>query len=126
MPLYTYECQCGNRFTKLIRLVDYQTDQRCTCGEMAKKVITVPAIFSDYAGYECPVSGSWIEGKKQHEENLKKHNCRILEKGEMSDFKRNNEEKEKDLTKKMTETVMREIEAMPTRQRERLLNEIDS
>lgn len=39
-------------------------------------------IGTDYKGYTCPVTNKWIEGKAAHQENLKRHNCRVLEKGE--------------------------------------------
>lgn len=39
-------------------------------------------IAGDFSGYECPVTGNWIEGRKAHSENLKKTGCRLLEKGE--------------------------------------------
>lgn len=37
---------------------------------------------ADYQAYDCPITGEIIEGRASHRENLKKHGCRILEKGE--------------------------------------------
>ncbi len=52
-------------------------------------------INPDIAGYDCPVTGKWIDGRKDHRENLKRHNCRLLEPGEkreaMNDRERNRE-----------------------------------
>lgn len=45
----------------------------------------VPQVAGDYAGYTCPITGKWIEGRAAHEENLKRHGCRVAEKGEDRD-----------------------------------------
>lgn len=39
-------------------------------------------INPDYQGYDCPITGRFIEGRAAHRENLKRHGCRNLEKGE--------------------------------------------
>ena len=44
---------------------------------------------SEYDGYECPVTGKWVEGKHAHRENLKRTGCRLLERGEHEDMKKN-------------------------------------
>lgn len=36
-------------------------------------------IQPDYAGYESPVSGLWIEGRKARREDLRRNNCRPYE-----------------------------------------------
>tara|TARA_R110000787_G_C13367192_1_gene440537 strand:+ start:883 stop:1206 length:324 start_codon:yes stop_codon:yes gene_type:complete len=41
-----------------------------------------PKVIGDYAAYECPVTGSVIEGRRAHTENLKRTGCRLLEPGE--------------------------------------------
>ena len=50
-----------------------------------QSTLTSPRIVSDYAPYECPVTGKIIEGRAAHEENLKRTNCRLLEPGEKED-----------------------------------------
>lgn len=42
-------------------------------------------VVSDYAGYTCPITDTWVEGRAAHRENLKRHGCRVLEKGETRD-----------------------------------------
>lgn len=39
-------------------------------------------VSPDIQGYDCPVTGKWIDGRRDHRENLKRHNCRIKEKGD--------------------------------------------
>jgi hypothetical protein len=48
-----------------------------------------PRVVGDYEPYECPVSGKIIEGRKAHEENLKRTGCRLLEPGEKEDNVKN-------------------------------------
>ncbi len=51
-----------------------------------------PAIVGDYEAYECPITGKMIEGRAAHAENLKRHDCRILEPGEKEDNARRGRE----------------------------------
>ncbi len=48
-----------------------------------------PRVSGDFAAYDCPITGKSIEGRVAHEENLKRHDCRILESGEKEDNARN-------------------------------------
>tara|TARA_R110000824_G_scaffold137452_2_gene301564 strand:- start:1973 stop:2302 length:330 start_codon:yes stop_codon:yes gene_type:complete len=41
-----------------------------------------PMVIGDYDAYECPVTGSMIDGRRAHIENLKQTGCRLLEPGE--------------------------------------------
>lgn len=55
--------------------------------------LAMPYISGDYKPYECPVTGKVIDGRREHEENLRLHNCRIHEKGEFEDVKKNGQAK---------------------------------
>lgn len=46
-------------------------------------------VSSDIAGYDCPVTGKWIDGRRDHRENLKRQGCRNLEVGESRDAQKN-------------------------------------
>ncbi len=41
-----------------------------------------PILLRDYGAYDCPVTGRPVEGRAAHAENLRRHDCRLLEKGE--------------------------------------------
>jgi hypothetical protein len=41
-----------------------------------------PILLRDYSAYDCPVTGKLVEGRAAHAENLRRHDCRLLEKGE--------------------------------------------
>ncbi len=88
--------------------------------------INAPAVVSDYPGYSCPITGSWIEGRKAHNENLKRHGCRVLEAGETEQVRQKAREEEASMDRGIDETVERFYEALPTVKREQLAAEITS
>ena len=47
MPLYSFECQCGERFVELLKVDERLTCKCAMCGETAKLVISkAPALDS--------------------------------------------------------------------------------
>lgn len=38
-----------------------------------------PAVFADLPGYESPVTGKWVEGRRARREDLKRSGCRPYE-----------------------------------------------
>jgi hypothetical protein len=91
-----------------------------------ERQLSAPAIVSDYAGYSCPVSGKWIEGRRAHEENLKRHGCRILETGETEQVRRNKVSEEAAIDRSVDDTVEQFWEALPTGGREQLATAVTS
>ena len=83
-------------------------------------------VRGDYAGYNCPVTGKWIEGKRAHEENLKRHGCRVLEPGETDEFKRRRAAEDTALEDSVSGTVEQFVETLPTSKKEQLAAEIQS
>lgn len=47
-----------------------------------------PLIAGDIAPYACPVTGRMVDGRADHKENLKRTGSRILEKGEIDEYRR--------------------------------------
>ena len=126
MPVYEYKCSCGKRFDRYLRLADYDKPQTCECGQVAVKQLSAPAVRGDYAGYSCPVTGKWIEGRRAHEENLARHGCRVLESGETEQAKRNAAAADDALAERFAETAVSIVEQMPSAKREQLGREIQS
>jgi hypothetical protein len=56
--------------------------------ESKRSHLPAPQISLDYQSYDCPVTGRMIEGRRAHRENLKLHNCRVLEPGETAQHRR--------------------------------------
>jgi hypothetical protein len=38
-----------------------------------------PNVHADFEGYRSPVTGEWIEGRRAHREDLRRHGCRVYE-----------------------------------------------
>lgn len=125
MPTYCYKCDCGEHFERFLPLVDYQTPQVCRCGKTAQKKLTAAAIRPDYAGYSCPVSGKWVEGRKAHSENLKQTGCRILEPGEKEASQRRTIAEEQRFERELDCTADRLIAELPAVKREKLIGEVE-
>ena len=127
MPLYEYKCpSCQARFERVLPLARYAEPQTCSCGAVADKLLSAPAIFTDFEGYRCPVSGDWIEGRKAHEENLKKHGCRVLEPGEREQAERARKAADEALEKSVEDTAGRLVASLPQRKLEKLASELEA
>jgi len=90
MPTYTAQCSaCQFRFA-IYRKIDHRNDPaNCEkCQAPAYRVLDAPRIVADYEPYSCPITGKEIRGRRQHEENLKQHGCRVYEPGELEEHKR--------------------------------------
>jgi|TARA_R110000744_G_scaffold39341_6_gene89643 hypothetical protein len=55
--------------------------------------LAAPYISGDYKPYECPITGRTIDGRKEHRDNLEAHGCRVHEKGEFEDVKKNGQKR---------------------------------
>lgn len=131
MPTYDYECpECHSQATRFFPLKSFDAPVNCsTCGRaMTKVFLTAPAgiVQPTYAAYKCPITGDVIDGRKAHQRNLDKHNCRILETGEKEAADRRRKEADDALDRGVEETVEREIALMPSEKKERLGKELDA
>lgn len=128
MPLYTYRCPaCTSRRDVFKPLIHLNREEPCeACQTAMERQLSAPAIVADYAGYSCPVSGKWIEGRRAHEENLKRHGCRVLETGETEQVSRNRRAEEAATDRSVDETVEQFYEALPTNDREQLAVAVQS
>lgn len=127
MPVYPYKCpSCQKSFDRFLRLAEYDSPQTCDCGAVAVKQISAPAVYGDYAGYNCPITGKWIEGRRAHEENLRRHGCRVLEPGETEAARRAQAASEAEFDRKIEQTAEQLIAGLPPRKLEKLASEMQS
>lgn len=125
MPLYDIRCQSsGEVFERFIKLEKFEEVIICACGAAASRVISSPLFTVDNTDYTCPVTGRWIGSKKEHENNLRQHDCRVLESGEKEAARARREAANNELDKKIEETVEREIEGYSSAKKEQLHNEL--
>jgi putative FmdB family regulatory protein len=128
MPLYTFSCsQCRKRFDLFRKMADYQQPAGCpTCNTPAQRVITPVAVLGDFPAYECPVTGKVIEGRRAHEENLKRTGCRISEPGEKDEFLRRKVAEEVAFDSAIEDEVGRVVEALPVESKMQLAKELST
>lgn len=127
MPLYDCKCEAGHQFERQIPLAQFEEPIICSCGEVAHRCISKPRVLRpvDYS-YDCPITGKHITTKRAHEDNLKRHGCRVLETGEKEFNERERAKADAALERAVDQTVEREIALMPSDKRERLSNELDA
>lgn len=124
MPFFDYKCkECGYK-VEIYFKVEGQVYKCPYCDTPMTKLMPSPIVRGDYEPYNCPITGKLISGKKEHEENLKRHHCRVLEPGEARDAARVRAEADKALEDKICETAAREVEKMSPRQQEQLALEL--
>lgn len=128
MPLYTYKCPtCGRGRDVFKAIADIDRKEECSnCGFAMNRQVAAPAVRGDYAGYTCPVTGAWIEGRRAHKENLARQGCRVLEPGETEAVARRRQQEDAALDSKIEATVEQFFETLPTEKKERLANEVAS
>lgn len=123
-PIYEYLCEAGHAFERYLQLADYATAQRCACGAASQKRISAPMVVADLPGYQSPVDGRWIEGRKARREDLARNNCVPYEPSMKADYMRRIETSGAEIDRKVDEHVEAEIAKMPARKRERLEAEL--
>lgn len=128
MPTYAYQCPACSQARDIIKsLANLNRMEPCeTCQTPMERRLAAPRVIGDYAGYQCPVSGGWIEGRRAHQENLKRHGCRVLESGETEAFRKNRTQEEHSLDKAVDATVEQFYETLPTEKREALATAVQS
>lgn len=128
MPIYVYKCSnCDITAERFLKIKFMDAPQHCyECGDLLQRVIQAPMVIADAKPYICPVTNKLIEGRKAHEENLKRTGCRVLEKGESEEFRRRKQKEEENFDREIDTTVDKVLAKMPERQIETLVNEVAS
>lgn len=127
MPLYNYRCDCGKGFTAFRPMAECAFPSPCPlCGALAERTLSAPRIISDLQGYTCPITDKWVEGRRAHEENLRRHDCRVLEPGEKEAAERFRRAEEASLDRAVEATVEQSLASMSSTKLEHLTREIDA
>lgn len=126
--MYSYRCAgCGASQDVFKSIKDLDLPEPCgRCETSMTRVLCAPMIRPDYPGYNCPITGDWIEGKRAHQENLKKHGCRVYEPGETEQANASLAASDAALDAAVEATVEEFIEKLPTRKREQLAVELEN
>jgi len=126
MPIYLYKCLNGHTFDKFLKMADSDEEQYCECGRPGHKQVTAARVVADYAGYECPITGDWIEGRAAHRENLAKHGCRVFEPGEQAAAASYVAKQEEEMDKAVENTVDEFIATLPVEERDALASGLEA
>lgn len=128
MPTYSYQCPECDRSRDIIKsLALLNREERCeACEAPMDRRLCAPAVAPDLSGYTCPITDKWIEGRRAHTENLKRHGCRVYEAGETDQVRRSRAKEEQAEERSVEETVERFYDALPTVKREQLAQEVAS
>ena len=126
-PLYEYLCVKGHDFEVYASVKDYDKKRHCPeCGKDAKKVISAPpmGIVQASVSYDSPIDGRPISSWAQRREDLARSGCVPYDPDKKKDVDRWKRQKDEALERQLDETVEAEIERMPARKKEMLVNEL--
>lgn len=125
MPVYEFKCPEGHKFTRVLKVADYNVPQGCECGLYAQRQISIPMVFvSQDIRYESPIDGKVITTRQQRQEDLARSGCIEYDPEMKKDVARRQEANDRNLDKAIDATVEKEIHAMPARSREKLTAEL--
>jgi hypothetical protein len=125
MPVYVYNCRgCGVRFERYLPMALCSSLVLHDCAGVGQKVFLPPMVRGDLPGYQSPIDGRWIEGRKARLEDLRRNNCRPYEEGEKEYNARRLKQENDAFDAKIDQTVEREFEALSVRKKELLEQEI--
>lgn len=127
MPLYVYECRSGHKFEKIKSIAEMEAIQEfCECGQLADVRIQPVMLAPMFTPYTCPITDKPIMTQYDHQENLKKHGCRVYEPGETDGIKRAQRDAELQLDKSVEKTAEEFVDKLSGDKRSELVNEITS
>ena len=126
MPIYDYECGCGERFQKYLPISEYDEQQFCRCGKQAIKIFLSAPIFKIQKDirYRSPIDGREITTWRQRNEDLASSGSIPLDddvKKHINDIKKRQDEKDE---REIDEYVERYVETLDSKSVERLGSEL--
>ena len=124
MPVYDICCEAGHVSEVFIPLTEFNRPIFCTCNAPARRLISAPMFAVDNTGYSCPITGKWISSKREHLDNLRRHDCRVLETGEHEAAAARRRADDEALERAVDATVERTVEELPSAKKEQLYAEI--
>lgn len=127
MPTYTSECPCGKRYDYYSSIADRNIPRasRC-CGLVMHRVLTPVNFNKPFQPYQCPITDKPINSIMQHEDNLKRHGCHVLEKGEREDAERVRRQADEALENKLAETAAQIVHDLPQETKDALAADLNA
>jgi len=117
--------ECGGVQEKYLTIERRNDRQYCSyCKGPVVREVTAAYVTGDYEPYQCPITGKEIRGRRAHEENLRRHDCRVLEPGERQANESKRRKAEEALDKSVDATVDEFFTKLPTAKKEKLVKEV--
>lgn len=128
MPIYSYKCPTCKRIEAQFLKIDErgQAGDCPKCKVTMERILDAPMVRGDLPGYECPVTGAWIEGRRAHEENLKRTGCRVYESGEKEQMLRRKAAESEAQDDAIGDSAAQAFEAMPVEKRDAVAAALDN
>jgi putative FmdB family regulatory protein len=63
MPIYNYECACGNAYERDYPITDFPRSIKCECGKWARKIISRTQVHGDEPPWLDDTKAMLIDGK---------------------------------------------------------------
>lgn len=83
MPLYSFRCpECGQKTAAFRKIAMRDVLPTCHHGVEShpmQRIVEAPAVHADLPGYQSPIDGRWVEGRRARNEDLRRNNCRPWE-----------------------------------------------
>lgn len=80
MPMYGFKClKCLHKSDMYTSVERRNAEYRCGCGGLLERTLDAPMVHADIPAYTSPVTGRWINSRKQRMEDLKRTNSRPWE-----------------------------------------------
>lgn len=125
-PIYEYECpSCHARQDGYRSIAERKDGPMCGCGAKTEQILSAPMVAPDLPGYESPIDGRWIEGRKARQEDLKRNQCRPYEDGEREEYIRRRQAEDAGLDRRVGETVEAWWEKADDGKREAITNAVE-
>lgn len=126
MPTYTAKCStCSHSFLIYRKIRERNSPAVCEkCQAPAIRVLDAPRVVGDYEAYDCPITGKQIRGRREHEENLAQHGCRVYEPGESAEHEKRRAREEEAHLDRMADVAVDAALHLPTEKFERLAGEL--
>jgi putative FmdB family regulatory protein len=128
MPTYVYRCtECKSVRDIIKRINDLNRPEACyVCVGAMERLVVPVMVKGDLPGYDCPITGARIEGRLAHQENLKKHGCRLYEDGETQAAARFRRQEDEALDAAVEATAEEFVHTLPIAKREQLITELQA
>ncbi len=128
MPIYTHKCIKGHKFDVYAKIEDYNAPQVCECGEESRRITVPTMIAPDMANWDrfiSPTTGKLITSYRERREDMAQSGCSDYEPSLKNEVGKRQKADDEKLDKLIDETVVREIEGMDAKSREKLGTELE-